>query len=238
MSERLSTSTFIFLPRLDFLCCCSRLVCMTMAEGVIVKKNALEELEREVICALCQEHYIEPKLLPCSHYFCKECILKLALSTGPGKPFSCPECRMEVVLSDEDVDKLQTAFFINRIQGNILNLEGANGKMIQCELCAESADKTEDSLAIKCPVHKEPQIVCCFDCGSLICPHCIVYDHNGHKLEFNNVAAPDTRKKLMEKSKPLRELKVSLTHAVVEVQSTRCELEAQGLSVANNILLF
>ena len=60
-------------------------------------------------------------------------------------------------------------------------------------------------------------------------------DHNGHKLEFNKVAAPDTRKKLKEKSKPLKELHVSLSHAVVEVQTTRCELEAQGLSVTKNI---
>ena len=134
---------------------------------------------------------------------------------------------MEVILPDGDVDQLQTAFFKTHIQGSILTLEGAHGELVQRELCAESGDKVEDSIAKKCPVHKEPLIVYCFDCGSLICPHCSVNDHNGHKFKFNNVAAPDTRKKLMEKLKPLRELKVSLTHAVVEVQTTRCELEIQ-----------
>ena len=93
----------------------------------------------------------------------------------------------------------------------------------------------EVSLAKKCPAHKEPLIVYCFDCGSLICAHCTVKDHKGHELEFNKKAAPDTRKKLMEKLKPLKQLKVSLSHAVVEVQTTRCELEAQGVSVAKNI---
>ena len=39
----------------------------------------------------------------------------------------------------------------------------------------------------------------------------------------------------MEKLKPLRELKVSVSYTVEETQTTRCELEAQGLSVANNI---
>ena len=63
----------------------------------------------------------------------------------------------------------------------------------------------------------------------------MVKDHNGHKAELSKEAAPDTRKKLMEKLKPLRKLKVSLSHAVVEVQTTRCELEAQGLSVTRNI---
>ena len=205
-------------------------VCVTMAEGEIVKKK-LAELDREITCAICQEHYIEPKLLPCSHYFCKECILKLALRAGSGKPFSCPECCEEVLLPKGSVDKLQTAFFINRIQGSIVTLEEAHGEVVH----QESGTIAKDSIPKKCPAHKEPLIVYCFDCGSLICPHCMVKDHNGHKAELSKEAAPDTRKKIMDELKPLKKLKVSLTHAVVEVQTTRCELEAQGISVANNI---
>ena len=216
-----------------------------MAESIIVAKKSLAELEketkkslaeleREITCAICREQYMDPKLLPCSHYFCKECILRLVLRAGAGKPFSCPECREEISLPKGSVDKLQTAFFINRIQGSIVTLEGAHGEVVQRGE-AESGNKAEDSLAKKCPSHKEPLIVYCFDCGSLICPHCIVKDHNGHKLEFNKIAAPDTRKKLLDKLKPLRELKVSLSHAMVEVQTTKCELEAKGLSLATNI---
>ena len=202
-----------------------------MAEGVIVKKKKLAELDREITCAICQEHYAEPKLLPCSHYFCKDCILKLALRTGAGKSFSCPECREEVVLPKGNVDKLQTAFFINRIQGSIVTLKEAHGEVVHQEF----GNIDEDSLPKKCPAHKEPLIVYCFDCGSLICSHCLVKDHKGHESEFNKEAAPDERKKLVGKLKPLKELKVSLSHAVVEVQTTRCELEAQGRSVANNM---
>ena len=193
-----------------------------MAEGVANK--SLEELEREITCAICQEHYTVPKLLPCNHYFCKECILQLVRWAGTGKPFSCPKCRKEVMLPEGSVDKLETAFFINSIQESTASLERA-----------QSAAKEEDSLAKKCSAHKEPLIVYCFDCGSLICSHCIVNDHNGHELKFNKEAAPEARKKLKEKLKPLRELRVSLSHAVVQVQTTRYELEAQGLSVANNI---
>ena len=206
-----------------------------MAEGVIVTKKSLSELKKEVTCAICQEHYTEPKLLPCNHYFCKECILQLARWTSAGKPFSCPKCRKEIVLPKGSVEKLETAFFINSIQESIAALEGAHGKVVQDEACAQSSAKDEDSLAEKCPAHKEPLIVYCFDCGSLICPHCIIKDHKGHELKFNKEAAPDTRKKLVEKLKPLRKLKVRLTHAVVDVQTTRCEVEAQGLSVAKDI---
>ena len=203
---------------------------MTMAAGIIVKKK-LAELYREITCAICQEHYIEPKLLPCSHYFCKECILKLVLRAGASQPFYCPECREEVILPKGSVDKLQTAFFINRIQGSIVTLKEAHGEVVH----QESGTIAEESLPKKCQAHKEPLIVYCFDCGSLICSHCMVKEHNGHQLKLSKEAAPDTRKKLMGKLKPLKKLKVSLTHAVVGVQTTRCKLHAQGLSVAKNI---
>ena len=205
--------------------------CMTMAEGIIVEKKKLAELGREITCTICQEHYTEPKLLPCSHYFCKECVLKLVLRSGAGKPFCCPECREEVILPKGSVDKLQTAFFINCIQGSIVTLEEAHGEVVH----QESGTIAEESHPKKCPAHKEPLIVYCFDCGRLICSHCMVKDHNGHKLELIKEAAPGTRKKLKEKLKPLEKLKVSLSHAVVEVQTTRCELEAQGLSGAKII---
>ena len=88
------------------------------------------------------------------------------------------------MLPEGSVDKLETAFFINSIQESIASLERA-----------QSAAKEEDSLAKKCSAHKEPLIVYCFDCGSLICSQCIVNDHNGHELKFNKEAAPEARKK-------------------------------------------
>ena len=140
-----------------------------MAEGVIVTKKSLAELKREVTCAICQEYYTKPKLLPCYHYFCKECILQLVRCADADKSISCPECREEILLPEESVEKLQTAFFINKIQEYIASLERA-----------QSAAKAEDPLAKKCPAHKEPLIVYCFDCGILICSHCLVMDHKGH----------------------------------------------------------
>ena len=82
-----------------------------MAEGNAMQEKSLEELEREITCGICQEHYTEPKALTCLHYYCKQCILKLA-KTGTGKPFSCPECRSEATLPESGVDELKTAFFV------------------------------------------------------------------------------------------------------------------------------
>ena len=130
-----------------------------MAEGIVVEGKTVEELEREITCSICQEHYTEPKALPCLHYYCKKCVLRLALRTGTGKPFSCPECRCEATLPEGGVDELKTAFFVNRLKTTVSTMERAHGKVeVKCELCSDSGDKAE---------------AFCRQCAMFICKDCI-----------------------------------------------------------------
>ena len=130
-----------------------------MAEGIVVEGKTVEELEREITCGICQEHYTEPKVLPCLHYYCKKCVLRLALRTGTGKPFSCPECRCEATLPEGGVDELKTAFFVNRLKTTVSTMERAHGKVeVKCELCFYSGDKAE---------------AFCRQCALFICKNCI-----------------------------------------------------------------
>ena len=130
-----------------------------MAEGIVVEGKTVEELEREITCGICQEHYTEPKALPCLHYYCKKCVLRLAVRTGTGKPFSCPECRCEATLPDGGVDELKTAFFVNRLKTTVSMMERAHGKVeVKCELCSDSGDKAE---------------AFCRQCAMFICKDCI-----------------------------------------------------------------
>ena len=130
-----------------------------MAEGIVVEGKTVEELEREITCGICQEHYTEPKVLPCLHYYCKKCVLRLALRTGTSKPFSCPECRCEATLPEGGVDDLKTAFFINRLKTTVSTMERAHGKVeVKCELCSDSGDKAE---------------AFCRQCAMFICKNCI-----------------------------------------------------------------
>ena len=130
-----------------------------MAECIVVEGKTVEELEREITCGICQEHYTEPKVLPCLHYYCKHCVLRLVLRTGTGKPFSCPECRCEATLPEGGVDKLKTAFFVNRLKTTVSTMERAHGKVeVKCELCSDSVDKAE---------------AFCRQCAMFICKDCI-----------------------------------------------------------------
>ena len=253
-----------------------------MAEGIVHKETNLVELEKDITCAVCQEHYTEPKVLPCLHYYCKKCILNLALRRGTNQRFPCPECRKETTLPEGSVEELKTAFFVHRLKDMYSTVERVHGNVaVKCEGCTDSGDKAEafcrqcavfickecikqhkrmkafashevDSLedlkqgrareiAVKeppikkCNTHEEPLMVYCFDCNSLICRDCTVTAHRDHRFEFSKVAAPNTKKKLLEELDPLRELSASLSHAVEEVQTTKQEVEAQGEAVANSI---
>ena len=131
----------------------------------------MKELEKEITCAVCCGHYNEPKVLPCCHYYCKECIYSLALRTGLDKPFSCPECRKDITLPQGSVDNLQTAFFINRLKQVHSKLEKAHGKVDEkCEQCRGA--KAE---------------AFCRQCTSLICADCVKSHQkmkifSGHKV--------------------------------------------------------
>ena len=130
-----------------------------MAEGIVVEGKTVEELEREITCGICQEYYTEPKALPCLHYYCKKCVLRLALRTGTGKLFSCPECRCEVTLPEGGVDELKTVLFVNRLKTTVSTMERAHGKVeVKCELCTDSGYKAE---------------AFCRQCAMFICKDCV-----------------------------------------------------------------
>ena len=61
----------------------------------------------------------------------------MALRTGLDRPFSCPECRKDTTLPQGQVDRLQGAFFINRMKNVHSKLERATGKVeAKCEMCS------------------------------------------------------------------------------------------------------
>ena len=144
-----------------------------MAEGRdgVVEKG-VKDLEEEITCAICHDHYTEPKVLPCCHYYCKQCLHQLTLRKGADKPFSCPECRKDTTLPEGGLDNLPTAFFVNRMKEVHSKLELAHGKVeAKCEMCSE--DKAE---------------AFCRQCAKFVCTDCAKYHlkmkkvYPGHKV--------------------------------------------------------
>ena len=126
-----------------------------MATKMDDMQRSLEDLEKEVTCAVCLEHYTEPKVLPCLHYYCKKCIVKMAVKKNP---IACPDCRKETKIMKGEEEELPTAHFVNRLKELHARQEKAMSKEVQCELCTGSKVKAE---------------AFCKQCNKFICKRCI-----------------------------------------------------------------
>ena len=174
-----------------------------MAEFEPVEGKSLEELESEITCPICQEHYTEPKVLPCLHYYCKKCILKLVLRTQCGKSFHCPECRCEATLPEGGVDNLKTAFFANRLKSKVTTLQRAHGKVeVKCELCTASPPGVAEAF--------------CRQCARFICKECILIHTKIQTFISHEVASLEDLKH--GRAKPI---------AVKEPPTSKCEVHEE-----------
>ena len=159
-----------------------------MAEGPDPREKALEELEKEITCAVCHGFYQKAKLLPCNHYYCSTCIEKMA-ARSRGGPFDCPECRKETSLPAGGVAGLQPAFFVERIKDLHGKMARAEGKVeALCEQCAGGKS-----------------VAFCRQCAEFICDDC-VQSHKKLKVFAGHVVASlEDLKKGGVKNIPLKE---------------------------------
>uniref|UniRef100_A0A670KHV8 RING-type E3 ubiquitin transferase n=1 Tax=Podarcis muralis TaxID=64176 RepID=A0A670KHV8_PODMU len=111
-------------------------------------------------CTICLERLRRPKILPCLHSYCQECLRKLA---GGRKELQCPECRERVALPQGGVGALRTNFFIN----GLLDLVRPTGEAEPtCSLCPLIGQETG-----------WPAVSRCLDCADDMCRDCA----SGHR---------------------------------------------------------
>ena len=121
-------------------------------------QKRLRRLKNEITCPVCHDVYEDPKLLPCCHYYCKECIVRLA--SEKGQPFPCPECRKDTFLVQDSADGFPPAFFVNRLKSavNLLQKCDSEGvlRMTSCDQCNSEATA----------------VAFCRQCAHFICEFC------------------------------------------------------------------
>ena len=127
-----------------------------MAASLTVSRS-VTEIQNLLVCDACTKTIKEPKILPCSHSFCKACLEKLTTEEnvdGEGKTFACPTCMSTVTLkANENVAGLADNEFIVKL----LTAVGPDRKQ---EACICFYCKTESSITI------------CTECEMLFCHEC------------------------------------------------------------------
>eukprot|EP00745_Piridium_sociabile_P029726 TRINITY_DN4910_c0_g1_i3.p1 TRINITY_DN4910_c0_g1~~TRINITY_DN4910_c0_g1_i3.p1 ORF type:complete len:439 (-),score=113.66 TRINITY_DN4910_c0_g1_i3:82-1398(-) len=114
------------------------------------------EADDSLTCSVCHELFTEPKLLPCGHLICRNCLISLLNSN---KDASCPLCRSCIVEAgdggsgslEDVVDGLPTDLSMCKL----VEAERLLNRQQQCCAC--------DIVLATC---------LCLDCGDLMCKSC------------------------------------------------------------------
>ena len=142
-----------------------------MAECPKTNDKALDELEKDITCAVCCGHYQDAKL-PCNHYYCRACIESLARRSR-GRSFPCPECRKDTTLPSSGVEQLLNAFFVERMKDVYDKMAKAEGKV---EAVFREHFQKRESRCLLPPVHS---VSLCALCGAAPCASCVRRAYGG-----------------------------------------------------------
>eukprot|EP00058_Branchiostoma_floridae_P005881 XP_002591369.1 hypothetical protein BRAFLDRAFT_227369 [Branchiostoma floridae] len=151
--------------------------------------------EQFLTCSVCMLHFRDPRVLPCLHTFCRECLQEWATKQPP---LECPTCLTQVSLPDQGVDGLRTNFYVNNLLDFAAVKKGA-GPGIVTQENLEASEGVPSSFQRKafCPKHEDQVLTFyCEPCQTLVCVACTVVDHRpGDKHNPVEIGSVAERKK-------------------------------------------
>ena len=74
-----------------------------------------KELDDMTECSICCEVFNDPRVLPCLHTFCLQCLLDYGKDKQPGNSMACPVCRKEFTIPDDGLAGTQKNFFMEKL---------------------------------------------------------------------------------------------------------------------------
>src|SRR6218665_447232 len=80
-------------------------------------EKAAEHLREITECPICMSVFIDPRMLPCIHTFCVECLNRTgeAQQKKPGDKMPCPLCRKEFTIPEDGMHGVQKNFFMENL---------------------------------------------------------------------------------------------------------------------------
>ena len=155
------------------------------------------EEANELECGVCLETFCDPRILPCGHSFCFECLQK---QIGNKKIENCATCRVQFSVPSEGVQKLTKNYSLI----GLLNLVNASEHH-----SLPPSVSSEKTIEIKCSIHANRSAsIYCRLCNCFACVTCCSSTHSKHNgiemryvaIEFENIIskAKNDAAKMME----------------------------------------
>ncbi|XP_078658161.1 uncharacterized protein LOC144903651 [Branchiostoma floridae x Branchiostoma belcheri] len=203
------------------------------------------QFHEELSCSICLELFTRPKVLPCQHTFCQDCLQDHA---GRGGTFQCPNCRLQVRLPPQGVAGLPDNHLIASLCERLEN---------QATLSEETRQQPQSGN--RCSFHPtEVYRMYCKQCQMPVCEECIEGVHNNHLMTTIKKAAQENRstvqalihegrnilegycgfiRGLRETEKNLNEQKDQRDNAIIQAYNQTVQTTTQKLTERKDILL-
>ncbi|XP_066269863.1 tripartite motif-containing protein 3-like [Branchiostoma lanceolatum] len=137
-----------------------------MAAVQAVPSSLGEQIREELTCSICLGPFTRPKVLPCQHTFCQDCLQKL--TEGETTFFKCPVCRQWVRKPPKGVQDLPNNRLVSSLQTRIRRQ-------------ATALKKKEESKDL-CVLHLSEEIkLYCQQCDVPVCNECLDQKHSDHR---------------------------------------------------------
>ena len=114
-------------------------------------------------CCICQEKFIDPRVLPCIHTFCLKCLERAGKGKKPGSLMPCPLCRKDFTIPNDGFSGIQKNFFMERLLDMQKSSKTVNCATY-CDLCREESEEIQDGAALAS--------MYCIECCQNLCEAC------------------------------------------------------------------
>ncbi|XP_049641875.1 tripartite motif-containing protein 59 [Suncus etruscus] len=180
----------------------------------------MHNFEDELTCPICYSIFEDPRVLPCSHTFCKACLESILQASSnfyiwrPLRiPLKCPSCRSMNEVAPSGIDSLPVNFALRGI--------------------IEKYQQEDHPEIATCPEHyMQPLNVYCLLDKKLVCGHCLTMgQHKGHPIDDLNSAylkEKETPQKLLQQLSDAHWTDLSHLIQKLEEQKLNSERMVQG----------
>ncbi|XP_028922737.1 tripartite motif-containing protein 59 [Ornithorhynchus anatinus] len=175
----------------------------------------MQNLEEELTCSICYSIFEDPRVLPCSHTFCRTCLENVLQASSnfyiwrPLRiPLKCPNCRSRVEIPQSGIESLPVNFALRAI--------------------IEKYQQEDHPDIVTCAEHHgQPLNVYCLFDKKLVCGHCLtIGEHHGHPigdLHSAYMKEKDTPIELFEQLTDKHWMDLNLLMEKLEQQQSYCE---------------
>jgi len=143
-----------------------------MAASAAASRDIRKQLNIVTECAVCTDTFRDPRLLPCGHTFCLECIVGLCLGKLPRQALPCPLCRQQFQVPSGGAHGLPKNLLVGQLK-DVVDVEQSqyvkDNLDAHCEICSDETSSDR----------KKAATMLCSDCAQTMCDACA----DGHRRQ-------------------------------------------------------